>query len=84
MLTKWVGVDQAEFDLPEPAAYRDLLAEIGRRYSQDMPPKLWNKKLNTFESAVVALDDSGQKIDDLNTLLQPGQKINFFLMALGG
>jgi hypothetical protein len=85
VLTGWVGSAEAEFELAEGAVYQDLLHQIEKKFGKKMRPKLWDKKNHRFDASVAALiEEKGQKIDDPDTPLHHGQKIFFFLMALGG
>jgi len=85
ILKDWLGSGQAEFELPEPARFQDLMSEIKRRFGKKMPKALWDQKQNRFSESVAAIiDPTGEKIEDLNATLHDGQKISFFLIALGG
>jgi uncharacterized protein involved in cysteine biosynthesis len=40
ILAEWVATRSAGFELPDDATYSDLMKEISRRYSGNMPDQL--------------------------------------------
>jgi len=85
ILTDWVGTAEAEFELPDNALYQDLLEQIEQKFGKKMRPQLWDRKNHKFDASVAALvEEKGEKIDSADAPLHDGQKIYFFLMALGG
>ncbi|MEW6263464.1 MAG: hypothetical protein AB1641_10345 [Thermodesulfobacteriota bacterium] len=83
LLAEWMGVARAEFDLPEPARYSDLLRAIARAYRSNMPPQLWREETDGFATPVAALVD-GLRLVEGETPLADGQEVMFFLVITGG
>ena len=83
ILADWVGVQTADFDLPENAALSDLLLAIGRRYRSHMPEQLWDDKTDSFAKQVRA-KGSTKVYTDVDTPLEKGEDITFMLMIAGG
>jgi len=83
ILFEWVGVLQAEIDLPEAGTLADLLAEIKRTYGHNMPEQLWNEEQRSFNEAVWAMRGK-EKLVDPTTRLKNGEEVRFFLSVAGG
>ena len=83
LLSKWVGVPQAEVDLPDGGTLSDLLAEIRRTYGHNMPEQLWDKEQSSFNKAVWAMRGK-EKLADPGTRLRNGEEVSFFLSLAGG
>jgi hypothetical protein len=69
--------------LPEDATYADLMAEIGRRFSGNMPEQLWDREKNAFKKTVQVLG-KGRILDAGNISLSEEETITFILMIAGG
>jgi len=83
ILSEWVGVPQAEIDLPEEGTFSDLLAEIRRTYGQNMPQQLWNEEQNAFHKAVWAMRGQDRLVDP-TARLKDGEEVMFLLTLAGG
>jgi molybdopterin converting factor small subunit len=83
ILSEWVGVSQAEIDLPEEGTFSDLLAEIRRTYGRNMPQQLWNEEQNAFHKAVWAMRGQ-EKLVDPAARLKNGEEVRFLLTLAGG
>ena len=82
LLTEWVTAEVVDFDLcPEPT-YADLLEEIGSRFSEHMPPQLWDRGKNSFHKSILAVGDGRDLAMDSS--LKPVEQITFYLMLAGG
>lgn len=82
VLTEWITVETADFDLgPEPT-YADLLKEIGNRFAEGMPPQLWDRGRDCFHSSVLAIGD-GRSLE-MESALKSGEEVTFYLMLAGG
>jgi molybdopterin converting factor small subunit len=83
ILSDWVGLPEVEIELGEEATLSDLLAEIGRKYSRNMPPQLWDQEDNNFRGPVMVeagehlLKSGDEKLSDY-------KEVRFLLMLAGG
>ena len=85
IMKDWVGAAEAEFDLKPGASYGDLLREINLKFGRNLPQGLWDRERKAFAESVAALvEGSGEKLDELDTPLREGMRVDFFLLALGG
>ncbi len=82
-LTRYTGNKNAVVELPENACFKDLLAEIGRRYGAKMPPLIWDQAQVRFTHHVLAMTGFKNLID-LKEALNSGVEIKFFLIMAGG
>ena len=83
ILAEWVGEKEAEFDLPEGAAYRQLLKEIGLRFGSSMPEILWDRERSDFSAPVLALS-SGGRLNSGESPLEANEEVTFMLKVGGG
>jgi molybdopterin converting factor small subunit len=83
ILSDWVGVQRADFEVPEGALFADLLPEIGKRFQCNMPSQLWDEAKGTFAKPVMAFSGKEQ-IKGPDYPLVNGQEITFLLMLAGG
>ena len=83
ILADWVGTPSASFKLSEGSSWADLMLEIGRRYSQNMPAQLWNQKATSFNKKVRAFRDA-KALDPADNTLADGDVITFMLLIAGG
>jgi molybdopterin converting factor small subunit len=82
-LKDFVGEQTAEFDLPEGAAYGALLDEIGRRFGQCFPEKIWDRNGGGFKAGILIIG-TGRDLDDRETLLKDGEEIKVLPLLGGG
>jgi len=83
VISDWVGVERADFDLGESAIFADLLLEISESFRHRMPEQLWNEEQNAFVKSVEAFSEN-KRINELDSPMADGQEIKFFLMMAGG
>jgi molybdopterin converting factor small subunit len=83
ILADWVGTRSASIDLQPVAMLADLMEEIRRRYREHMHEGLWDEERNAFKSQIVPISD-GEILRTLDTPLEDGEEIKFFIMAGGG
>ncbi len=83
ILSDWLGVYQAEFNLPDSGNLGDLLSKIREAYGSNMPQQLWNKDQKAFNTAVWAMRGK-EKLIDPTTKLKDGEEIKIFLTLAGG
>jgi len=83
ILTDWVGVPSAVFELPAGATLADLMQAIGGRYRNNMPEQLWDDKTDSFKQQMRA-QGSVTVYNDLEMPLEKGEDITFMLMIAGG
>ena len=83
ILADWVGTPSAGVELHDGAAYVDLMQEIERRYKQDMPAQLWDRKTKSFNKKVRAFRD-GKALEPADNRLSDGEQITFMLLIAGG
>lgn len=82
-LKDYVGEQRAEFDLPDRAVYGVLLDEIGRRFGQCFPEKIWDTKGRDFKAGILIMG-TGRDLDDRATLLTEGEEIKVLPLLAGG
>ncbi len=83
IISDWVGVPQAEFNLPDGGTFGDLLCEMRKVYGPDMPPQLGNKGQADFNRAFWAMRGK-ERVNEPGTKLKDGEDIQFFLSLAGG
>jgi molybdopterin converting factor small subunit len=83
ILADWVGTRSASIELQPVAMLAHLMEEIRRRYGEHMNEGLWDQDRNTFKSQIVPISD-GEILRSLETPLEDGEEIRFFIMAGGG
>jgi molybdopterin converting factor small subunit len=76
------GIHQA-VDLPEGATLGDLLAEIGRRWGEQLPEQLWDLADGRFRGAVI-LRAGDSDLYDLGAPLPEGQEVAILMPIAGG
>ena len=84
VLASFVGAKTATVALPEGSCYEDLLAELGRMFSSNMPEQLWDKEKKTFSSPILATRDERSLAPIDGSELLDGDQIKLFIMAAGG
>lgn len=83
ILADWVGIPQAEIELPNGATLADLLIRIRATYGSHMPARLQEKGEEEFQQAFWAVRGS-LPVSDLQTVLQDGEVWRFFFPLAGG
>jgi molybdopterin converting factor small subunit len=83
ILSDWVGVPQAEFNLPNEGNVTDLISAIRTTYGHTMPPQLLNKDQEAFHRAVWAVRGK-ERLAEPTARLKDGEEITFYLAAAGG
>ena len=82
-LRDFVGKQTAEFDFPERVTYGVLLEEIGRRFGQCFPEKIWDANGGGFKAGILIMG-KGRDLDDRETLLMDGEEIKVLPLLGGG
>lgn len=83
ILSDWVGVSEAQIELPTGATYGDVLEVIGREYRPNMPAQLWDHHAGGFTSRVMATRN-GVRIAASQERLADGDRVRFWPMMGGG
>ncbi|MBW1788053.1 MAG: hypothetical protein JRK53_15745 [Deltaproteobacteria bacterium] len=83
IMSDWIGMEQADFDLREGAVLADLLAEIFNAFREKSPEQLWNHEHGAFARPVRAFTGESP-INDTGAPLTEGQEVIFCLMLAGG
>jgi molybdopterin converting factor small subunit len=83
ILADWVGIAEAEIELPEKSMLSDLLSLIRKDFGKNLPPALKGKDQEEFQKAFWAVRGS-TPISDPATELNDGEEIRFFLPLAGG
>jgi len=83
ILVDWMGGPKTDIDLPEDATFRDLLMEIKKTFSANMPPQLRSKDQEAFNRALWAMRGK-ERLSDPNARLNEGEEVQFFLSLAGG
>ena len=82
-VARYTSKDKIEMQLSEGACFKDLLAEIGRRYGTKMPQPIWDASRMRFTHHVLAMRGF-KHLTDLSEPLNAGDNITFFLIMAGG
>lgn len=82
-LKDYVGEQTAEFELPDQASYGVLLDEIGRRFGQCFPEKIWDTNGGGFKAGILIMG-TGRDLDDPATRLMDDEEIKVLPMLGGG
>lgn len=83
ILWDWLGKEEVCLELPEGASLRSLMSLLRSKFSHRMPEQLWDPGREAFARQVMAVSRN-QPLRDLETTLQEGQEIHFFLLLAGG
>ncbi len=75
--------DLVVFELPEKATYADLMAAIGERFADQLPPNTWDSAQNRFHAHVRGLQN-GYPLNDPAAILEPGMEVTFLVGIAGG
>ena len=78
-----MGEQTAEFELPDQASYGVLLDEIGRRFGQCFPEKIWDTNGGGFKAGILIMG-TGRDLDDPATRLMDDEEIKVLPMLGGG
>jgi molybdopterin converting factor small subunit len=82
-LKDYVGEQTAEFDLPDQAAYGILLGEIGRRFGQCFPEKIWDRNGGGFKPGILVMG-TGRDLENPEIILMDGEEIKVLPLLGGG
>jgi molybdopterin converting factor small subunit len=82
-LKEYVGEEREQFDLPEDSVYGTLLDEIGRRFGQRFPERIWDREARVFKAGILTVG-AGRDLDDRETALIDGEEIKVLPMLGGG
>ena len=82
-LKDYAGEQAAEFDFPGQVTYGALLDEIGRRFGQCFPEKIWDTNGGGFKAGILIMG-TGRDLDDRATLLEDGEEIKVLPLFGGG
>jgi len=83
VLSQYVGGIHQAVDLPAGATLGDLLAEIGRRWGEQLPEQLWDHAAGRFRGAVI-LRAGGSDLHELGAPLPEGQEVAILVPMAGG
>ncbi len=83
ILSDWLGTQEVSLELTEGASLRSLMSRLKSIFSHRMPKQLWDPEREAFARQVMAASQ-GEPLMDLETTLQEGQEIHFFLLLAGG
>ena len=75
--------DLVVFELPEKATYADLMAAIGERFADQLPPNTWDSAQNRFHAHVRGLQN-GYPLNDPAAILEPRHGSNVSLVGIAG
>lgn len=75
--------DLVVFELPEKATYADLMAAIGERFADQLPPNTWDSAQNRFHAHVRGLQN-GYPLNEPAAILEPGMEVTFLVGIAGG
>lgn len=82
-LREYVGEDRVEFDLPGEATFGHALDEIGRRFGDRFPSRIWDSEAKGFKAGILTIG-SGRDLDSRETRLTEGEEIKVLPMLGGG
>lgn len=82
-LRDYAGEQKAEFEFPGPVKYGALLDEIGRRFGQRFPEKIWDTNGGGFKAGILIMG-TGRDLDNRETLLEDGEEIKVLPLFGGG
>ena len=82
-LRDYVGEQTVAFDLAEQATYRVLLDEIGHRFGQCFPEKIWDANGGGFKAGILIMG-TGRDLEDPETRLKEDEEIKILPLLGGG
>jgi molybdopterin converting factor small subunit len=82
-LKDYVGEKTVQFDFPDQATYGTLLEEIGSRFGQCFPEKIWDSNGGGFKAGILILG-TGRDLEDRETLLNEDEEIKILPLLGGG
>ncbi len=82
-LRDYLGREPHEIDLPEGARFEQLLALIGERWGNSLPPFIWDADKQKFRGALFFVVDK-QVVQDMDMPLNDGQEIVLMRALSGG
>jgi molybdopterin converting factor small subunit len=82
-LKNFAGAEKAGFSFPGEVTYGTLLDEIGRRFGERFPAKIWDTNGGGFKAGILIMGN-GRDLDDRETLLEDGEEIKVLPLLGGG
>lgn len=83
ILSDYFQTPRAEVELASSATRQDLLAELGRIFGPNLPPKLWDHQGNRFIPGVHIIGKDGD-LDHPESPLAEGDEVNILMPLAGG
>lgn len=83
ILSDWLGTEEVCLELPQGASLRGLMHHLKESSSPKMPRQLWDPEKDAFVGQVLATRGA-QPLRDLDSALEEGEEIHFFLLLAGG
>jgi molybdopterin converting factor small subunit len=84
VLSQYLGGIHQTVELPEGATLGDLLAEIGCRWGEQLPERLWDAEgAGRFRGPVI-LRAGGSDLHDVGAPLPEGQEVAILMPIAGG
>lgn len=83
ILSEWIGIKEAFWDLPQGSTLEDLISEIQRILHTRGPRQLWDPQEKGFAPQVVATKD-GVVLTQKDAPLSDNEEIQFLLFLSGG
>ena len=72
-----------EFELPDGAAFRDLLEAVSRRFGDRMPSEIWDSDRGGFKGGILAVGE-GRDLESPDTRLKNNEEIKLVPLLIGG
>jgi molybdopterin converting factor small subunit len=82
-LKDFIGEQTVQFDLPDQATYGALLEEIGCRFGERFPEKIWDTNGRGFKAGILIMG-AGRDLEDRETLLKEDEEIKVLPLLGGG
>jgi molybdopterin converting factor small subunit len=82
-LGDYVGERTVQFDLPPEASYGALLREIGSRFGERFPPRIWDEGASDFKAGILVIG-AGRDLDSPSIPLMDGEEIKVLPLLAGG
>ena len=78
-----MGTETLSVELPEAAAFGDLMDEIGRRFADRLSESIWDKKNRQFKPGILCVGE-GRDLESKDTPLKEGENITMMAVMAGG
>ena len=82
-LREYAGESRVEFALPGEATFGLVLDEIGRRFGDRLPPRIWDSEARAFKAGILTIG-TGRDLDSRETAVLDGEEIKVLPMLGGG